>query len=212
MFRAAEEDWEVKEEGEVEKKATDPEIGSGHNNFRDESDSEILDYDSKEGVAVKNNDKLQSKVLTPTNEVAGTGDSNKGHLGEVDTPGVTGVVKGSSNIVLSDNDIDKVDSLSDHGNQGSFIKWKTRGPTESSSTSNSELFHAKNANDSNTSTQTNRSLPKRSKILMTKLEKKKVSSKRGRPKKKKVKSMVNKYFEIPERYKLPFGRRQRTVR
>lgn len=60
-----------------------------------------------------------------------------------------------------------------------------------------------NANDSSISIQSNTSLPKRSKILMTKLEKLKVSSKRGRPKKKKDNSMViNKYFKIPERYKL----------
>lgn len=40
--------------------------------------------------------------------------------------------------------------------------------------------------------------------MMKKMDKVKVSSKRGRLKKKMDKSKINRFFEIPERYKIPY--------
>lgn len=44
---------------------------------------------------------------------------------------------------------------------------------------------------------------RKSEAMLKKLDRLKVSSKRGRPKKKQEKPKANRYFEIPHRYKLP---------
>lgn len=114
-----------------------------------------------------------------------------------------------------DNEVEEVDSIHKQSLGGTFdrdksdetsihipICWQIRDVSSSGLITDSKIrSSSRNSTKSRNSDTSVRSVPKKSLPLMKKLEKLKVSSKRGRPKK--VKKQPNKFFEIPERYKIP---------
>lgn len=83
------------------------------------------------------------------------------------------------------------------------IRWDIRKSqkSESGSTSNSssEVLTRKSSSSSSGTIQ---SIPKKGSAMMKKMEKLKVTTRRGRPKKHSVKPKENKHFLIPEKYRL----------